>query len=136
MWLNPSLRRNCRRGSRRPCAGGWTPEPTEPYLLGDLSIDYSARRVTLAGRPVQLTAMEYRMLAEMSANAGRVLTYEHLLERVWLEKGGGGVGPIRAIVRKLRYKLGDDADNPKYIFTELRVGYRMPRGLGQADALP
>ena len=56
------------------------------------------------------------------------MTYEHLLERVWGEKSSGDVRPMRTIVSKLRRKLGDDADKPAYIFTEPRVGYRMPRG--------
>ena len=103
-------------------------EPSEPYVLGDLTIDYAERRVTLAGRPLPLIAMEYRLLAELSANAGRLLTHEHLLERVWGEKSSGDVRPMRTIVSKLRRKLGDDADNPTYIFTEPRVGYRMPKG--------
>ena len=103
-------------------------EPSEPYTIGDLTIDYANRTVTLAGRPVQLVAMEFRMLAELSANAGRVLTYEHLLERLWSEKTNDDLRPMRTIVSKLRRKLGDDADNPTYIFTEARVGYRMPKG--------
>ncbi|MCY4529451.1 MAG: response regulator transcription factor [Chloroflexi bacterium] len=103
-------------------------EPSEPYTWGELTIDYTNRRVTLAGRPVQLVAMEYRILAELSASAGRVLTYEYLLERVWGEKSSGDVRPMRTIVSKLRRKLGDDADNPTFIFTEPRVGYRMPKG--------
>ena len=103
-------------------------EPSEPYVLGDLTIDYAERRVTLAGRSLPLIAMEYRLLVELSANSGRVLTYEHLLERVWGEKSSGDVRPMRTIVSKLRRKLGDDADNPTYIFTEPRVGYRMPKG--------
>ena len=82
----------------------------------------------VAVRPLPLIAMEYRLLAELSANAGRLLTYEHLLERVWGEKSSGDVRPMRTIVSKLRRKLGDDADNPTYIFTEPRVGYRMPKG--------
>ena len=103
-------------------------EPSEPYVLGDLVIDYAERSVTLGSRPLSLIAMEYRLLTELSANAGRLLTYEHLLERVWGEKSSGDVRPMRTIVSKLRRKLGDDADNPTHIFTELRVGYRMPRG--------
>ncbi len=103
-------------------------EPAEPYVLGDLTIDYAERRVTLAGQPVNLTATEYGLLAELAANAGRVLTYQHLLERVWGEKGDGDVRPMRTIVSKLRRKLGEDADNPRYVFTEPRVGFRMPRG--------
>ena len=108
-------------------------EPSEPYVLGDLTIDYAERRVTLAGRPLPLIAMEYRLLAELSANAGRLLTYEHLLERVWGEKSSGDVRPMRTIVSRLRRKLGDDADSPTYIFTEPRVGYRMPKGETQRE---
>ena len=104
------------------------PEPREPYVLGDLTIDYAERRVTLAGRPVRLVPMEYRMLTELSASAGRVLTYEHLLYRVWGERGSNDIRPMRTIVRKLRQKLDDDAGNPTYIFTEPRVGYRMAKG--------
>ncbi len=103
-------------------------EPTEPYVWGDLLIDYSRRKVMLAGRPVRLVAMEYRLLVELSANGGRVLTYDQLLQRVWGAESDGDVRPMRTIVSKLRAKLGDDADNPKFIFTEPRVGYRMPRG--------
>ena len=106
-------------------------EPTEPYVLGELIVDYAQRRVTLAGRPVPLPAMEYRMLAELSANGGQVLTYDRLLERIWGERNDGDVRPMRTIVGKLRRKLGDDTENPTYIFTEPRVGYRMPKGSTQ-----
>ena len=66
---------------------------------------------------------DYRLLAPLSVNAWRLLAYEHLLERPWDEKSGD-VRPMHTIVSK----LGDDADNPTYIFTEPRVGYRMPKG--------
>ncbi len=110
------------------------PEFSEPYVLGNLAVDYHRRRVTLAGQLVPLAALEYQFLAELSANGGRVLTYEHLLERVWGERGGGDVRPMRAIVTRLRRKLGDDADNPAYIFTQTRVGYWMPEGEGPSQA--
>ena len=105
-----------------------TVDPSEPYVLGDLTVDYARRRVTLAGRRVRLTPTEYGMLAELSAHAGRVLTHGQLLERVWGQRGGGSLRPLRTIVSKLRRKLGDDVGNPSYIFTEPRVGFRMPRG--------
>ena len=105
-----------------------TVEPSEPYVLGDLTIDYTQRRATLAGHRLQLTPTEYGLLAELSAHAGRVLTHEHLLERVWGERGDRDVRPMRTIISKLRRKLGDDADNPTYIFTEPRTGFRMPKG--------
>ena len=91
-------------------------EPSEPFVLGELAVDYAERRVTLAGRPVQLTAIEYGLLFELSVNAGRVLTYDRLLRRV------------RTVAKQLRRKLGDDANNPTYILTEPSVGYRMAKG--------
>ena len=100
-------------------------EPTEPYVLGKLTINYPQREVTVAMRPITLTAIEYRLLFELSVNAGKVLTYGHLLQRVWGLKRYGDLRPMRTVVRNLRRKLGDDADNPTYIFTEPRVGYRM-----------
>ncbi len=102
-----------------------TSEPSVPFVVGDLTIDYAERLVTLAGSPVSLTAIEYRMLVELSANAGRVLTYEHLLRRVWGSEGDADVRPMRTAISAIRRKLGDAAASPTYIFTEPRVGYRM-----------
>ena len=103
-------------------------EPSEPFHLGDLVINYARRTVSLAGSPVQLTSMEYRMLVELSANAGQVLTYDRLLQRVWGVDGPGDLRPMRTVISSIRHKLGDDADNPTYVFTEPRIGYRMARG--------
>ena len=104
------------------------PEPSGPFVLGDLTIDYIARRVTLAGSPVRLTPIEYRTLAELSVNAGRVVTYEHLLQRVWGTEADADIRPIRTVISTLRRRLGDDSEYPTYIFTEPRVGYRMANG--------
>ena len=96
----------------------------EPFVLGDLEIDYDRRRLRVAGRPVPLTATEYELLRVLSVNAGRVVTLDALLRQVW---GGrdNGPGPVRAYVKRLRKKLGDDAARPAYILTERGVGYRM-----------
>ena len=103
-------------------------EPSTPYVLGDLTIDYAERRVTIAGQRVDLTATEYELLLELSANAGRVLRHDQLLRRVWGLPNSGDVRVIRTLVRRLRLKLNDDASSPMYIFAEPRVGYRMPKG--------
>ena len=103
-------------------------EPSEPFVLGELTVDYAERRVTLAGRPVQLTAIEYGLLFELSVNAGRVLTYDRLLRRVWGLRSSGDSRRVRTAAKQLRRKLGDDANNPTYILTEPRVGYRMAKG--------
>ena len=112
---------------RRWTAAG-SAEPPEPYAVGELTVNYADRRVTLAGRPVQLTDTEYRMLFELSVNAGRVLAHAELLQRVWGPAHSGRTGAVRSVIKNLRRKLGDDAENPAYIFNEPRVGYRMAKG--------
>ena len=102
----------------------------EPYRVGDLRIDYAERRVTVAGRPVQLTSTEYRLLFDLSVNAGKVLSHDQLLRRVWGPGYEGDTQPVRTFVKSLRRKLGDDARSPAYIFTEPRVGYRMVKPEG------
>ena len=102
--------------------------PSEPFVLGDLTINYTERRVYMAGSAVQLTDLEYRFLCELSVHAGRVLTHENLLQRVWGPGHPGHSGPVRTVVKNLRSKLGDHADAPAYIINEPRVGYRMERG--------
>ncbi len=118
------------RATLRKRAAPELAQPSEPYVRGDLTFDYLRRRVTVAGNPVALTAIEYRMLVELSVNAGRPLTHEHLLQRVWGPDKGGGSGPVRNIVKRLRRKLGDDPGSPVYILTEPSVGYRMEEGEG------
>ena len=95
--------------------------------MGELAIDREARRVTLAGRKLKLSATEYDLLSELAAKAGRVVTYDDLLRRVWRSRNKGDTRVVHAFVRRLRRKLGDDAGSPTYIFTEPRVGYRMPK---------
>ena len=97
-----------------------------PFTLGDLAIDYGRRQVTLAGEVVDLTATEFDLLQELSRAAGRVVTHETLLRRVWDHREKAKPNLIRIFVRNLRRKLGDEAANPTYIFSERGVGYRMP----------
>ena len=101
-------------------------EEREPYRTGDLTIDYSNRRVTVGDSPVQLTATEYKVLFQLSVNAGRVLTHEQILQRVWGAEYTSDEGHfVRVVIGNLRRKLGDDANDPQYIFTERGVGYHM-----------
>ena len=86
--------------------------------------------MALGGLPVRVTPIEYRLLLELSTNAGQVLPYHHLLRSVWGMESGGDLRPMRTAIKSLRGKLGDDAKHPAYIFTEPRVGYRMAKGEG------
>ena len=116
----------------RAFGAGATDYMVKPSSSTDLvaRVRGALRQVTLAGRPVELTAKEYGTLAELSTNAGHVLTFETLLRRVWRLDADADVCPMRTTISSIRRKLGDDAENPTYIFTKLRVGYRMPKGEG------
>ena len=98
----------------------------QAFRLGELVIDRATRRVTVAGRAVRLTAIEYRLLHALSLDAGGATTYESLQRRVWGERGGSHPQAVRSAVRRLRRKLGDDEGRPKYILNERGLGYRMP----------
>ena len=80
-----------------------------PFALGALAIDYDQRRVTVAGRPVELTATEYELLRVLAQDAGRVLTHETLLRRVWAGRPDVDPKIVRAYVKRLRDKLADEA---------------------------
>ena len=108
-------------------------EPAEPYVRGDLTVNYAERRVFLEGRPVQVTDIEYRLLFELSVNAGRLMNHTELLQRVWGTGHSGDSAPVRSAIKNLRRKLGDNADSPTYIFNEPRLGYRMQKGEKQRE---
>ena len=100
-------------------------EPTEPCVIGELTVDYARRRVTVAGKRVPLTDTEYRLLVELAIDPGTPVTYEDLLQRVWGPESGSDRRTLRSTVKGIRRKLGDEARNPTYIFNESRVGYRL-----------
>ena len=97
----------------------------EPFVLGELAIHYAERRVTVAGRTIELTATEYELLRVLAANAGRVATYDALLRQVWAGRANADAEVVRAFVKSLRRKLGEDAKKPSYLFNLRGVGYRL-----------
>ena len=115
------------RASLRRKASSQPAEKDEGYALGSVNVDYTSHRVTVAGQPVQLTATEYKLLHELSSGAGRVMTQDELLHRVWGPEYAGESQLLRAYVKTLRQKLGDNARDPSYIFTEHGIGYRMAK---------
>ena len=115
------------RAALRRQADPYRIESLAPYVLGDLTIDYAEHRVTVANRPVELTAAEYELLFKLSVSAERVVTYDQLLRRVGSLTRSGDIRAIRTLVKILRRKLDDDGKSPTYIFTKRRVGYWMPK---------
>ena len=102
-------------------------KPLESHVVDDIYIDHAERRVRVAGREVKLTAIEFRLLNELLANRGRVVTHDQLLRRVWAPDKSPDLRTLRTQIRRLRRKLGDDGSNPKYIFADPHVGYRLAR---------
>jgi two-component system KDP operon response regulator KdpE len=100
-------------------------KPTQPSIEnGDLEINFALRRVTLAGKEIQLTPTEYSLLQELSLNAGRVLTHNHLLKKVWGPEYGNETDYLHTFIRRLRRKLEPDSPEPLYIVSVPGVGYR------------
>ena len=100
----------------------------EAFEVGDLNLNYNTRVVTLAGEPLELTAIEFQLLSELCYNAGRIVTYDQLLRRVWGAKKPENRQTLRTHMKRLRQKLGDDIRNVRYIYTKSRVGYGMTSG--------
>ncbi len=101
-------------------------ERSEPILtVGELSIDLDKRSVQMAGKEVHLTPIEYKLLATLLKNAGKVLTHRQLLKEVWGPSYANNTQYLRVYMVQLRHKLELDAARPRYLVTEPGVGYRL-----------
>ena len=94
------------------------------FRSGDLEMDFAKQEVRLRGKRVELTPTEYKVLYHLVRNAGHVLQHGTLLAKVWGREYVDEVDYIRVYIRRLREKLGDDPEHPRYIQTERRLGYR------------
>ncbi len=101
------------------------PEPS--FCSEDLIVDFARYRVSVEGREVNLTGTEYRVLSYLAHNAGRVVTPDQILQKVWGEDYIGETHLLQVSMARLRKKLGDDARNPRYILTRPGIGYMMVR---------
>lgn len=95
------------------------------FVAGELSVDLVRRLVKRAGAEVHLSPKEYDLLAELVANAGKVLTHRHILMKVWGPAHTEDAQYLRVFIRNLRHKLEPDPARPQLIVTEPGVGYRM-----------
>jgi len=100
------------------------PARDDRIAIGDVVLESSMRRVTLAGEEVELTRKEYELLALLMRNAGTVLTRERLIDEVWDTNWYGSTKTLDVHVSGLRKKLGDDAGTPRYVHTLRGVGFR------------
>lgn len=101
-------------------------QPTESvFHLKDLTVDFAAHRVMVKDAELNLTSTEYKLLTYISQNAGRVITPDQLLIKVWGEDYIGAPHLLQVNIARLRKKLGDDAKRPSYILTRPGIGYIM-----------
>ena len=101
--------------------------PSPPQVLGDLVMDFATRRVLKHGQVLPLTPTEYRLLAALAEHAGRTLSHEQLLERVWGPEYVDEPGYVKRYIWYLRQKIEDDPSAPRYVETVRGFGYRLAR---------
>jgi two-component system KDP operon response regulator KdpE len=99
----------------------------DKLTVGKLEIDYSKRRVTLEGQIVHLTPIEYRILALLAQNSGKVLTHDSIIREVWGSFTDESHA-LRVNMANIRRKIEQNPGSPQYILTEVGVGYRMVEG--------
>lgn len=97
------------------------------FTLGALTIDFAAYTVAVNDQLVALTPVEYKLLAYLAHNAGRVLTQDQLLEHVWGDAYLGESHLLQVSINRLRRKIEPDPARPIYIQTRVGVGYMLPR---------
>jgi two-component system KDP operon response regulator KdpE len=102
------------------------------FVSGDLAINFDSRDVTVAGQAVKLTPTEYNLLYLLVRNAGRVLTFDTLLNKIWGDEYRNETDYLKTYISRLRRKLGDDPEHPRYVMTERGAGYRFVRPLPPA----
>lgn len=95
------------------------------YQCGDLVINFAQRRVFVRGREIRLTATEYQVLYHLGCNAGKVLTHEDLLIRVWGNEYRNELHYLRNYISSLRKKIEDDPGQPRYILSKHGIGYQL-----------
>jgi DNA-binding response OmpR family regulator len=101
------------------------PGEQEPvFESGGLKVNFATREVWVEGERVKLTPTEFTLLALLVKNADRVVPYRELLEKVWGPEYRDAVDYLKVHIQHLRQKLGDDPQNPRFIATEWRTGYR------------
>jgi DNA-binding response OmpR family regulator len=100
-------------------------EPRDRLLVADLDIDLDDRRVRRAGRPIELTAREFDLLAHFARNPGKVFSRAQLLDQVWGMTHDAYEHTVSSHINRLRSKLEPDPANPRYLVTVWGVGYRL-----------
>lgn len=103
-----------------------------PYSADGLVIDFDKRLVSLDGKEIHLTRVEYKIVSLLAQNSGKVITYDTLIDQVWGPYADDNNRILRVNMANIRRKLESNPGEPRFIFTELGVGYRMLEDEGLA----
>jgi two-component system, OmpR family, KDP operon response regulator KdpE len=104
----------------------YTKEATTPsFTTGDLMVDFSQHQALRQGEAINLTPTEYRILAHLARNAGRVVTQDDLLTKVWGPAYRDEAHLLRVNIARLRQKVEPEPSNPKYVITRPGIGYSL-----------
>lgn len=114
-----------RTAMRHSTAALKTSSDTHIYQAEGLIIDFERRLVTIDGKPVHLTQIEYKLVSLLAQHAGKVLTYDYLINHIWGPYADNNNQILRVNMAHIRRKLEVNPAEPKYIHTEIGVGYRM-----------
>ena len=98
---------------------------TRPYSARGLVVDFGKRLVTVEGKEIHLTRVEYKIVSMLAQNSGKVITYSSLIEQVWGPYADDNNRILRVNMANIRRKIEKNPGEPEYIFTEPGVGYRM-----------
>ena len=98
------------------------------YQVGDLLVDFERRLVKVKDQEIHLTQIEYKLVCLLAQNAGRVMTYESIITKIWGPYADSDNQILRVNMAHIRRKLEENPAEPQYIFTEIGVGYRMREG--------
>lgn len=99
--------------------------PAQIFQTGELSLDFDKHLLTVQGKEIHLTQIEYKIVALLAQNAGKVLTYDKIITEIWGPYADTNNRILRVNMVNIRRKLENNPADPCYIFTEIGVGYRM-----------
>ena len=98
------------------------------YTVGDLVVDFNKHQALVRGQNVRLTLSEFRIVALLAKYAGKVLTYDFIIKELWGPRASGDNQILRVNMANIRRKIEENPAEPRYLFTEVGVGYRMAEG--------
>lgn len=107
-----------------------TKQANRPYRSKDLTVDFEKHMVTIGGNEIHLTQIEFKIISLLARNSGKVMTYDTIISNIWGPYADDDNSILRVNMAHIRRKLEANPGEPKYVFTEIGIGYRMAEDEG------